>query len=192
MGRELHDSTAQTLVALQLKVMYLKEMLDDRRYRSLLSEVEDTIHELHEEIRAVSFVSSLPPIKAGTLPAALRVMSAQFGQLTGLRISFGLKGVYTGWPTAMEASVYRIAQEGLANVYRHAKASSAQVRLELTPSAMRLVIDDDGIGIRRRRGRAQSSGVGLHNIRQRVRELDGRLAFRRLKRGSRFTVSIPR
>lgn len=192
MGRELHDSTAQSLVALQLKVSYLREVLDDSRYLGALTDIEIAIHELHREIRAVSFISSLPSLKPGMLPTALRAMSERFGRLTGLDISFNSSGSHIAGSASMESSVYRIAQEVLANVFRHAKSRVVQVRLESEVGRLRLVIDDDGIGIRPKRGRANASGVGLDSIRLRVRELGGRLDFRRLKRGSRFTVTIPR
>ena len=189
MGRELHDSTAQTLVALQLKVLYLKEMSDDPRYRGALTDVENSIRELHQEIRAVSLLNSLPPLAEGALPAALADMCWRLARLTGLRISFEMRGSFRPCPTATETSLYRIAQEALANVARHAHAAAVAVRLESLGQQVRLVVEDDGVGIQPRHRR--SGGLGLGNLALRTRELGGRLTIRRRKRGSRFAVTIP-
>lgn len=190
MGRELHDSTAQTIVALQLKVMRLKGMSDDPAYRCVFSEVEEAIQELHQEIRAISLLTSLPPLKQGKLTHALADMSERFARLTGLDIAFRTSGSFALSP-ATEASIYRIAEEALTNVFRHARARTVTLHLQSDPAGLRLSVDDDGVGIERRNRRQGEGGVGLDNIRIRVRELQGRLSFRRLKRGSRLLVSIP-
>lgn len=190
MGRELHDSTAQTIVALQLKVMRLKGMSDDSAFRCAFSEVEQVIQELHQEIRAVSLLTSLPPLKSGKLTDALAAMSERFARLTGLDIAFRSSGSFALSP-ATEASIYRIAQEALTNVFRHARARTVTLHLQSDSAGLRLAVDDDGIGVAQGRCRQGEGGVGLDNIRMRVRELRGRLSFRRLKRGSRLLVSIP-
>jgi two-component system, NarL family, sensor kinase len=112
--------------------------------------------------------------------------------MTSLQIACSSQGVYFRLPALVESSLYRIAQEALANVYRHAKASRVQVRLESAENMLRLVVEDDGVGISAKRDRVAGPGVGILNIRMRVRELGGRYECRRLKRGTRFTVVIPR
>lgn len=190
MGRELHDSTAQTLIALQLKILYLKQMLDDTAHYDVIADVEETMRQLHLEIRAVSFINSLPPFDPGMLPAALRIMAARFGRLTGLDIFYRSRGSYAALPSPSETSLYRIAQEVLANIFRHAKARNIRMRLDSSAASVRLTIEDDGIGISKLR-KAQMAGSGLENIRVRVGELGGKVEIQCTKTGSRFVVTIP-
>ena len=90
-----------------------------------------------------------------------------------------------------ETVLYRIAQEALSNVYRHANATRLRVLLSYRRSAVHLIVSDDGVGIPvgvlLDRGRA---GVGLASMRSRLSEVGGRLSIRRLSPGTALVASI--
>ena len=189
-GRELHDSTAQLLVALQLRLAFVRQQLGEVECSGLLSDVAGTIDQLHQEIRAVGLNGLDPPLRSGELPTALRAMAGSFGQTSGLHISVDVQGPEIAWPAAAESSLYRIAQEALANVWQHAKATSAAIKLHSLPGFLRLSIEDDGAGIARSQARKNCIGIGLNNIGERARQLGGRLYIRRLRRGTRVTIVV--
>lgn len=187
-GRELHDSTSQLLVALQLRLARFKEKLGEAEYCAALPDVDAAIDELHQEIRALMSSDTALPLRAGELPGAVQAMAARFAETTGLNISVELDDDHSVRSAEVESSLYRIAQEALANVWRHARATSAAVKLRSRQGCWQVTIEDDGIGIAGEKTRRMSNGIGLDNIRQRVQQLGGRLYVRRLRHGTRVTV----
>jgi signal transduction histidine kinase len=115
---------------------------------------------------------------------------AGFGRRTGIQTSFEIAGDVVPIASA-ETALYRIAQEALSNVYRHANAARLRVLLSYRRSAVHLMVSDDGVGIPPRAlldpGRA---GVGLASMRSRLSELGGRLSIRRLSPGTALIASI--
>jgi len=188
LGRELHDSTSQLLVALQLHFGSLRDQLVHGTHNSTLLEIDDAINHLHQEIKAVSRINAAPAIKVGALPVSLRTMAQTFGALTGLSVAVHVEGRYEQRSCNDENSLFRIAQESLANIWRHAHARHVRILLRSRHGSLRMVIEDDGIGMPS--SRSGGKGSGLSNMRARVRELDGRLSIRRLACGSRITVML--
>lgn len=188
-GREIHDATAQTLVSLQLQIIYLREMIDDPRFLDKLGEVQSTIDELHGDIRAVCSLGNLSPLDRGKLPAALGMMAERFGNLTGLDIRFSTSGAFGSLAHRAEVSIYRMAQEALANVFSHANATAVRMSLNTVAGQLRLIVSDNGKGPNETA--IKGHGVGLANVAKRVRELAGQFDFSRSNRGARFAVSIP-
>jgi len=94
----------------------------------------------------------------------------------------------------VEASSYRILQEALTNVAKHARATSCQVRLECFDTTLRLTIDDDGVGFddRAREPRGERRGLGLIGIRERATQLGGKVTIETAPgKGTRLTVELP-
>ena len=185
-GRELHDSLSQLIVGLQLGLACLKGRVADAEFGPFFAEFNSVIAELHSEIRSVASDRDVPPLESGQLPYALEAMANRFMHLTGIAIIVAVEGEYVPQPARLESCIYRIAQEALANV-RHAEARTARIRLLTNASSIRLTIEDDGIGFN---GKGAQGGLGIRNIRYRVRELDGRLSIRRLRRGSRICAAF--
>ena len=157
------------------------------------SVLDSTLDELHDEVRALSDDDAAPRLRPGELPFALRAMARRFGQMADLQISVDTRGEYDPLPASVELTLYRIAQEALANVKSHARAETVRIFLRSNHCSLRLTIDDDGIGIGTDALSARDrKGAGLQNIKQRVRELKGRLTLKRLVQGSRLSVSLPR
>lgn len=190
-GRELHDSTSQLLVALQLNLACLKVSSDETDTHSLFCALDETLQELHAKVRAVSSSDETPALQE-SLPVELRVMAKRFALFAAIRATLTCKGHYVSHSKEVEMSLYRIAQEALANVARHAHARQVRVQLDCTnDGTLKLTIEDDGVGFGSCKKRnLPEAGAGIDNIRQRVREMGGRLTLRRLRCGSRVTVTI--
>ena len=191
LGRELHDSTGQLLLALRLEIARLREVHGEVTQGSLLDEIEDTVREIDREIRAFSFTHYPAEIGREGLGAALRSLARGFANRTGLQINFSSipEGIAHSGQVAL--ALLRIAQEALLNVHRHAQALHVQMGLTERRGVLELTVRDDGVGIPLDHDLEESHGVGLLGMRHRVERLGGHFAIRRLKQGTKITASVP-
>lgn len=192
MARDLHDSTAQALVALQLSLHKLSRDYLSAGGEALVAECEDAIQDVHREIRALSFVAHPPSLPDIGLEKALETLVVGFAKRTGLDVDIECRhvGASSG---SVEATLFRIAQEALANVHRHASARHATIRLIGKDRHLHLLIWDDGIGFEWSPKETNNRiGVGVPGMAARVRELGGRLSLRRAAKGTLMRATLPR
>ncbi len=171
--RDLHDGVGPRLAALTLKIETARNRLShDPAADYLLSDLAGRAHEAVADVRR-SVHALRPPVldELGLIPA-LRETAAQYGA-DGLRVSVRAPETLPPLPAAVEVAAYRIAQEAMTNVVRHARARRCTVDLQLDGGSgvLRLEVEDDGRGLGERRG----AGVGLHSMRERAEELGGTL-----------------
>ena len=191
LGRELHDSTGQLLLALRLEIARLRELHGSSGQGQLLDEIDETVREIDREIRAFSFTHYPAEIGRDGLGPALRSLARGFASRTGLRINF------TSIPDSISQSgqvalaLLRVAQEALLNVHRHAQALHVQMALTLRSGVLELVVRDDGVGIPEEHELEESHGVGLLGMRHRIERLGGHFAIRRLKHGTKIVATVP-
>jgi len=191
LGRELHDSTGQLLLALRLNVAQLKRVHGTAVEDQLLDEIEDTASLIDREIRSFSFLHYPAEIEREDLGASLHFLTRGFAARTGLKISFnGLcDRLVQSSPAAL--ALLRVAQEALMNVHRHACALHVRVSLTLHDKLLQLSIRDDGVGIPPEGEIAVSHGIGLLGMRHRVERLGGSFAIKRMKHGTKLVASVP-
>ena len=188
-ARELHDSTAQMLVVLQLDLSHLARNADPATESGIAS-CSEMVQQIQQEIRTFSFLAHPPELEANNLAHALGALARGFAARTGLEIEVDL--CECGELSAsVEAAMYRISQEALANIHRHAGAKHATVRL-IARRYLHLTIGDDGNGFDPVASKCtQKLGVGVIGMRERLRELGGRLWIDRKPTGTSLTVSLP-
>jgi signal transduction histidine kinase len=191
LGRELHDSTGQLLLALRLEIARLRVMYGASDQGSLLDEIDDTVREIDREIRAFSFTHYPAEVGRDGLGPALRSLARGFASRTGLRINFSSIPDTIAQTGQSALALLRIAQEALLNVHRHARALHVQMALSLRAGMLELTIRDDGIGIPQEHDLEESHGVGLLGMRHRVERLGGHFAIRRLKHGTKIVAAVP-
>jgi signal transduction histidine kinase len=190
-GRELHDSTAQTLVALQLGLIRLKGLQDDSRSDAIFAEIDEAIEQMHHEIRAISHLFNPRELTEEGLGMAIEAMARGFSLRSGLNIEVSREGSLKTRSESAELAFYRVSQEALANILRHSYASEARIRLISRPRTMHLVISDNGIGIPQNLEALPENGTGVRGMRQRIEELGGRFSLSRRTRGTVMAASIP-
>lgn len=189
-ARELHDSTAQFLVALQLDLIRLKQSEVDEAGRTIIAECEQMLRLAHREIRSLSYIYHPPAMEGQGLVAALGSLSRGFGQRTGIDVSARLPEAFI-LDRDRESALYRVAQEAFANIYRHSRATRARVSLLRTRRGLHLMIEDNGIGFSVSACRPLASlGVGVTSMTERMRDLGGRLSVRGSERGTRVHASL--
>ena len=168
--RDLHDGVGPRLAALTLKIETARNRLShDPAADELLSDLAGRAQEAVSDVRR-SVHALRPPVldELGLVPS-LRETAAQYGG-NALHVSVRAPEGLPPLPAAVEVACYRIAQEAMTNVVRHAGAGRCTVGLELEGSVLRLEVGDDGRGMRAGRG------VGLSSMRERAEELGGTLA----------------
>ncbi len=193
-ARELHDQAGQALTALQLGLSRLElagltpEIQEEAAaLRQLTVEAMHTIHNLALDLRP----SALDELG---LPAALQDYIDTFSRRTGLAAKLEVSGQRQRLPVETEVALFRIAQEGLTNVAKHAQASHITIALAFEPPTLRLVIEDNGIGFDVER--ALTSGLrqslGLMGMQERCRLLGGELKIHsRPRQGTKLVISLP-
>ena len=192
MGRELHDSASQPLAAIGLVLARLKQRSPGPETLAMVDEMQELLSEVHREIRAISYLAYPPSLKKLGLPHAVELLVEGFGRRTGLEASFDVRGDPVRMSEAAEAAVYRLAQEALSNVHRHAHAKRVHLLLCFRGSATHFIVADDGIGIsRKNRSTTECEGVGLASMRSRLSEVGGRLSIRDLAPGTAIIASVP-
>ena len=171
-ARELHDSTAQHLVAADLMLGAHERRLGKAPDKSL-SEARDTIALALREIRTLSFLLHPPRLREQGLAKTLRAFAEGFARRAVLDLGIEIADLPPGVSPDVELTLFRVAQEALMNVRRHADADHVQVRLRPEGEFLALEIEDDGVGIEA--AETVASGVGIDGMRARLSSLDGKL-----------------
>jgi PAS domain S-box-containing protein len=193
-ARELHDSTAQTLAAGAMLTDRLASVRTlARDVPSLATELGSLLRQALDEIRSFSFLLHPPMLDKGGLSIAVRSYASGFGKRCGIDVVVDVPSSLEVIPREIESALFRVVQEGLANIHRHADASRAVVRLRPEGTRIVLEIEDDGKGFRVDPDDSGSSslGVGIPGMRARLRQFGGGLDVRSSPRGTSVRAIIP-
>jgi signal transduction histidine kinase len=183
LARELHDETVQSLIALGHRVEMVEKALDKdpERARQRLAELRALAGEIQAEVRR--FSRALRPLyleDLGFVPA-LEMLAQEIGRGNGLAVSLQVEGEVRRLAPELELTAYRIAQEGLSNVVRHAGANSAWLTVVFATDRLTLRVRDDGCGFEppvNPADLARAGHFGLMGIRERALLFGGRLEVR--------------
>ncbi len=183
---EIHDTLAQGFTSIIMLIQAAEAQADPSRHLALAVR---TARENLEEARGLIAALSPAPLDGSTLDEALRRITARLGEELGMPASFATEGASRALPPGIEVVLIRAAQEGLANVRKHAAASSAGVRLEYGEHEVVLRVRDDGSGFG---GPATTTGYGLRAMRSRVEQAGGTLEVDSAPGcGTELTVRLP-
>ena len=189
-AREIHDTLAQGLTGIALHIEGAMNHLetDPGRARERLGRALAMSRESLEEARRSAQNLRAAPLESKPLGEALGALARRFTSETGIRVPVRLAGD-RALPLAVEAELFRIAQEALANVRRHARATGASLLLGADSETVRLVVKDNGVGFQTG---AAGGGNGIPGMRERARLLGGGLRITsRPGRGTTLTAWAP-
>ena len=193
-SRELHDEVAQSLAAISVHLARMKKDVSSQKFKSrvgsvqnLLSETMVAVHDFALELR--------PPMldELGLLPA-LRSMLKSFSERTGLRMDFHGSLAAEKLTGAQKTVLFRVAQESLAHVAHHAKATHVTVAIRKTKSGICMTIADNGRSSGYHQGGSGTTQerLGLLGIRERMRLISGRYnILARPNKGTTIRVTVP-
>ncbi|OFV81146.1 MAG: hypothetical protein A2W26_03150 [Acidobacteria bacterium RBG_16_64_8] len=193
-ARELHDETSQASAALLLSIDASSESIPHeakeqlQRMRAMADRVLDSIHHLIFDLRP-SMLDDLG------LPSALQSSAESHLEPLGMDVSFEILGHERRLEPEVETTLFRIGQEAIANIRRHAEAESVRIAVEFGEEEVRLEIEDDGKGFDAgavERATDRASGLGILGMRERAALLDGTLTIRSQPgMGARIIARIP-
>jgi PAS domain S-box-containing protein len=198
-GRDLHDSTGQTLAALELS---LAQLMHDSAAapparRELLEHCARLASQCSTEIRTASYLLHPPLLDELGLLSALRWLADGFRQRSSIDVRLDLPEAMERLPRDDELCLFRVAQEALTNVHRHAASPWVAIRLKAQSNSVMLEIEDAGRGMphpfgTKADGELPALGVGLAGMRERIRQIGGTLSVESTGAGTRVrsTISI--
>jgi two-component system nitrate/nitrite sensor histidine kinase NarX len=195
-ARELHDSLAQVLGVIHMRVRAVESRLQTSGVKGLgdeLSEIAEVADEAYRDVRE-AILGLRETISAdGGLEATLREFLAKYSRQTGIQATLVCEAPGAGrLPPQAEVQLLRVIQEALTNVRKHARATRATVRIERVGGSARIVVEDDGVGFDPAVLSASlEGGFGMSTMRERVEQVGGSLAVDAAPgRGTRIEVRL--
>lgn len=195
LARELHDDTIQSLIGLNQRLQLAQLETADPTIQTRLAEMEQMATTMIADVRR--FIRALRPIYLEDLGlvAALNMLAHDISQEHDIAVSFETTGSPFRLPPEVELSLYRITQEGLSNIIRHAEAKSALLQLRFTQHEIILTVSDNGRGFSVPDSPAEmtpSGHYGLLGMHERAELIGARLTIEsKPGTGTRLTVATP-
>ena len=194
-ARELHDSTAQNLAALNLNLGWIEESTGslDAQSQAILTESLDLVNRCTQEIRVFSYLLHPPTLDEYGLCSALGWFAEGFERRTGIKVALELPDNLSRLPRNVEMALFRLAQECLTNVHRHSGSSTVSIRMAKESNRLCLEVADQGCGMPPSAlgSDAAPLGVGVLGMRERMREQGGTLEIQSDTRGTTVRASLP-
>ncbi len=194
LAREIHDTLAQTLAAITLQMETADAHLEageerDQIWTAVRKALDLSRSGLLEARRSVLDLRAVD-LEGRSLAEALRALLDDFQVRTGVETSSLIVGAHQPLPVRLEVGIYRIAQEALANVEKHAGARLVELELVVTPESLEFTVADDGHGFRPEA--IQDDRFGLVGINERVHLMGGHLDLQSMaEAGTHLKISIP-
>jgi len=191
LSRELHDDIGQMLTAAKLQLQWLQRRMPDE-LQSHCNTLRSTLDDTLGNVRDVSALLNPRQLASLGLEASLRAHLVRTLASSGVHWSLACNQRLGGIDEAVAMAVFRITQEAVTNMLRHAQASNLIIQLQRTPEGLALSIHDDGRGFVPARHPAEAGQRGLAGMQERVTALQGRLDITsQLGLGTRIEAVFP-
>jgi signal transduction histidine kinase len=194
----LHETTAQDLAAQKMLLARLNRTADRLTdgERSALTESISLAEQSMTQIRTLSYLLHPPFLDETGLLSALRWYAAGFAERSGITVDLDLPESFDRLPLDTETALFRIVQESLINIHRHAGSETARIRLRSDAETLVMEIEDQGHGIpraslKRITSRGGVVGVGIAGMSERIEQLGGRLEITSSVKGTTVRVWLP-
>jgi signal transduction histidine kinase len=191
-ARELHDDTGQALTSLMVRLKRMNEACAVPALQPQIEELRQLMAATLDGVHAMSLELRPKALDDLGLDAALQRYVRDWQVHHGVEVDLLVLGLETGrLPPAVETALYRIIQEGLTNVARHAEARRVSVVLERRDNLVRVIVEDDGIGFDTRQPVARDR-LGLYGMQERAELLSGHLTIESAPgQGTSVFVEVP-
>jgi signal transduction histidine kinase len=196
-ARELHDSTGQRLAVLEITLSMVKGAIarQPQECDRVLSHCTSLARSISDEIRTLSYLLHPPMLDECGLNTAIRSYVGGINQRNGLHVEVEIPQDICRLSEEAELAIFRIVQASLTNVHLHSGASKAKVRIEQNLDGVIVVVTDEGRGIPEgvldHTSRTRTVGIGITGIRERVKQLGGRLEIETGRKGTKVKATIP-
>lgn len=194
-AKDVHDGPTQLVIAALYEAQAASACLaaDRQQAGAKLDRASQLLNDAVVEMRRVIFNLRPPVLDDIGLVAALRRDTHALEETTGLPCHFQVEGQPIRLPQPAEIALYRVVQEALSNIRRHAQASHVELTVTWQPQLVRIVVADDGQGFELSQETADASAnLGLISMRERARSIGGQLALESGPgQGTRVTLTVP-
>ena len=198
LGRELHDSLAQSVLAVNLNLAQATQSSDNlsERSRHALAEARRLLQEMSREIRTLSYLLHPPLLDELGLVSAIKEYAEGFSERSGISLELDLQAGFARLPQEAETALFRIVQESLSNIQRHSGSTTAMICLRSDAARVNLEVMDQGRGIDKAtieagNGKGPRLGVGILGMRERMKQLGGKLDIESRPSGTTVRATIP-
>lgn len=198
LSRELHDGVGQVLTAVKMDLGMIERAIegggDTASLRARIREAREQVTGLMQDVRTMSQLLRPSMLDDFGLVPTLQWLTERFSARTQVDIELRTPQAEPRLPGPLEVLLYRVTQEALTNVMKHARARHVEIELRVSGGEVALRIADDGVGfdVERFRRTPAVGGVGLLGMRERVAHYNGRLDIRSGPAGGvHITVTVP-
>jgi signal transduction histidine kinase len=191
-SRELHDETGQALMVIRLYLGMMETGNTAKNVRGKIRETVEVVDRTIEGIRRI--IGKLSPLVLQELGlvAAIRKEVKDFARNTGVKARVLIADDVGRLASGTEQAIYRVVQEALHNVAKHAQAKNVTVQVERADELVQVVVEDDGVGIQSRSSNSRDHSFGLAGIKERIAMLGGTSRVVSTKgEGTRIEISVP-
>jgi signal transduction histidine kinase len=188
LARELHDETGQALTSILLALRPLEDALEKAENRAAVAELRELVVATLQDVRRLAVELRPKVLDDFGLVPALERLTGTFAEQTGIKVDFEARAGAERFPAEVETAIYRIVQESLTNVVKHAHAQRVSILVTRRDGALTAVVEDDGRGFDTAE---RGGGFGLEGMRERVELLDGRLAVESGEAGTTLVAEVP-
>jgi two-component system NarL family sensor kinase len=178
LARDLHDSTSQELAVLNWNLTRLMNLVGDRdeALKTLVQQTKEIAYECSTRIRSVAYLLHPPLLGEAGLVQAIPWLAEGFEQRSGIRVTLDMSQDLGRCRDEVEIAVFRVVQEGLANVLRHSGSPVAKILLHRKAGWLELAVSDLGKNHAREplmQAQDRRNGIGISGMRERVEQLGG-------------------
>jgi signal transduction histidine kinase len=195
LARELHDGVGQLLAAASIEVANVVALTDPTSgVEKSISNLESMIRQVNQDIRTMSYLLYPPLLDEIGLKSALEEYVYGFARRSRIEVSLRISENLARLERGLELCLFRIVQESLTNVLRHAESATAAIEIGRDDAALTLVVRDHGKGMSAEKFaeiQAKGFGVGIRGMRERVRHFGGEMAFTSDSSGTTVFVAVP-
>jgi signal transduction histidine kinase len=191
-SQEIHDNIGQTLSIAQLNLLSINKNNDVLLHAELIENSKSLLAKAITDLRNVSHVLNSDNINRIGLEESIKKELNYLSSFRNLKFEVTTSGEPDNLSDEKELMVFRIAQEALANIAKHANASFVQVNLQYQPSSFAMEIKDNGIGFNAdEKKKDERSGIGLSNMKQRAAVMEGDFILSSGSGGTTINLTIP-
>jgi len=190
-SRELHDETGQGLMVIRLYLGMLETSVSTRGGKAKIRETLDVVDRIIEGLRRI--IARLSPLVLQELGliAAVRKEAKDLAKSAGVKAKVTVSSEFGRLPPTVEAAFYRVVQEALHNVAKHASATTVNIEMKRDGDQVSLLIDDDGVGIAPKPTSGRQT-FGMAGMRERIGNIGGKVKVTSARgKGTRIEVSAP-
>lgn len=196
LARELHDSAGQILAAIGMNIAVVQAQshkLDSSGVRAV-SENAQLVDQVSREIRTISHLLHPPLLEVAGLVSALRWYVDGFSERSRIKVDLEVPEDFERLPNDAELAIFRVVQECLTNIHRHSGSATAAIRIQQQDGQLTVEVRDSGKGfsLEKQRELIESSGggVGFGGMRERLRQLGGKIEIQSEGQGTVVNVTL--